>query len=330
VGSGADSEACWSALVRLAERLSCPVWQESFGARAGFPQDHRLFAGHLPADRTRLRSALAGNDVVLVVGAPVFRQYPYDEGPFVPAGVRLALVTDDPDEAHRSPTAITLLADPAATCEALAAGVEEREARNSVRRPKPAPLAPPEPGRSLRAAHVLDALAERLPSNAIVVEETPSSRPDLHARLPAREPLGFVSAAMGGLGFALPAAAGLRMAVPDRPVVAVLGDGSSLYAIQALWSAAQYNVGALFVVLANGRYAVMDRLAERTGKSGPWPAFESIEVHTIARALGCPSARVEEHGELLAKLDELVPPLASSNEPFLLEVAVEADSSFEP
>jgi benzoylformate decarboxylase len=135
---------------------------------------------------------------------------------------------------------------------------------------------------------------------------------------------------MGGLGFALPAAIGLRMALPQRPVVAVVGDGSSLYAIQSLWSAAHYRVGALFVVLANGRYAVMDRLAERTGRSGPWPAFEAIQVGAMAHALGCPARRVEEHADLLAQLDELVPRLDSTTEPFLLEVGVEPDALFEP
>src|SRR6476661_702710 len=76
VGAGADDPETWTALVALAERLGCPVWQESFSSRAGFPQDHPLFAGHLPADRIRLRETLAPHDVVLALGAPVFRQYP--------------------------------------------------------------------------------------------------------------------------------------------------------------------------------------------------------------------------------------------------------------
>src|SRR5205085_6615196 len=101
-GALADEAETWAALVALAEHLGCPVFQESFGARAGFPQDHALFAGHLPADRTRLRETLAPYDAVVAVGAPVFRQYPYDGGPFVLPGTRLAIVTDDPAEAHRS------------------------------------------------------------------------------------------------------------------------------------------------------------------------------------------------------------------------------------
>ena len=91
---------------------------------------------------------------------------------------------------------------------------------------------------------------------------------------------------MGMLGFALPAAIGLRMARADRPVLAVVGDGSSLYQIQALWSAATYEVGVLFIVLRNGGYAIMNRLAERAGSDGPWPAIEGVDIAAMARAQG--------------------------------------------
>jgi benzoylformate decarboxylase len=177
----------------------------------------------------------------------------------------------------------------------------------------------------MRAGHVLVALADRLPADAIVLEETPSSRPELHARLPARAPLGFLSAAMGGLGFAVPAAVGLRLARPDRPVVAVVGDGSSLYAVQALWSAARYRAGALVVVLANGRYAIMDRLAERQGAAGPWPAFEEVDVRAIAAGFGCPAVRVDDHGALLEVLDDVAAGLAGRTEPLVLVADVEPD-----
>jgi benzoylformate decarboxylase len=152
----------------------------------------------------------------------------------------------------------------------------------------------------------------------VVVEESPSSRPELNARLPTRAPMGLISAAMGGLGFALPGTIGLRMAMPDRPVLTVVGDGSSMYAIQALWSAARYGVGALFVVMVNGRYAVMDQLAA-------WPPFDTIDIGAIARALGCPARRIEDHDGLLAALDDVLPTLAQRDEPLVLEIAVAAD-----
>jgi benzoylformate decarboxylase len=319
-GAGADSPEGWTALLALAERLACPVWQEAFGARASFPQDHPLFAGYLPPGRARLRDALNAHDTVLAVGAPIFRQYAYEPGPLVRLGTRLVLVTDDPSEAHRSPSELTVLADPAAVCRGLA---ERLDPRPMSSRPLRVREAPPPTGGPLTAGHVLAALAERLPPEAIVIEESPSARPELNARLVVRQSLGLLSAAMGGLGFAMPAAVGLRMALPERPVLTIVGDGSSLYAIQALWSAARYRVGALFVVMANGRYAIMDHLAStNTGTPGPWPDFEGIDIAAMARAFGCPATRIETHDQLVEQLDEVVPSLAARDQPLLLEMAI--------
>jgi benzoylformate decarboxylase len=316
----AGASADWDGLVTLAERLNCPVFQEPFGGAAGFPQDHRLFAGHLPARRARLRATLAPYDTVLVVGTGALRQYPYDEGPLVEPGTRLAVVTQDPEEAHRSPVEVAVLGDPGAVCVALAHVVEP-----GAGAPERSVPEPPRPGEPLRAGHVLHALAERLPRDAILLEETPSSRPELHQRVPATAPLGFISA-MGMLGFALPAAIGMRMARPDRPVVTVVGDGSSLYQIQALWSAAAYGVGVLFIVMRNGGYAIMNRLAERTGADGPWPALDAIDIAAMARAQGCDARRVETHDELLDALDT---ELGHRDTPLLLEVVVEQDETFD-
>jgi benzoylformate decarboxylase len=343
VGAGADHPGTWEALTRLAEETGADVWQESFGARAGFPQDHPRFAGHLPADRTRLRETLAPYDLVLSVGAPVFRQYPYEEGPLVRPGTRIVLVTDDPAEAHRAPAQLAVVARLPSFCAALAdsvgagrtnkagrAGGERSRRAGASRNGRAAPPEPPAEGEPLRAAHVLAELARRLPPETVLVEETPSSRPDLHALVPARRPLGFLSAAMGALGFALPAAVGVRMGAPERPVVAVVGDGSALYQIQALWTAVRYRVGVVFVVLVNGRYAIMDRLAEKHQDSAPWPDFEEVSVSGMAEALGCSARRVSGHAELLAELDALLPELAHSTRPVVLEVAVKADETFQP
>ena len=329
VGAGADDPETWAALVALAERIGCPVWQESFGARAGFPQDHPNFAGHLPADRTGLRRTLAPYDVVLAVGAPVFRQYPYEPGLLVEDGTRVAVVSQDPSEVHRSPAELAVLASPAAVCATLARTVPPRTGSALEPFARPAPPPPPADGEPLRAGHVLAALADRLSRDAVVIEETPSNRPELHARIPARMPLGFLSAAMGGLGFALPAAIGVRMARPERPVVAVVGDGSSLYGIQSLWSAGHYRVGALFVILSNGGYAVMDGLVEQSGRIAPWPGF-GVDVAGLAHAFGCPARTISEHGDLLDTLDDVIPGLTSRDEPLVIDVTVAPDRSFAP
>jgi benzoylformate decarboxylase len=345
-GSGNTSGEGWDGLVAVAERLGAPVWQEPFGARAGFPQDHALFSGHLPADRSRLRAALAPHDVVLVVGAGAFRQYPFSAGTLVYDNTRLFVITDDPDEANRSPAELSLVTEPAIALVALrdalgpAATGTPGSAAFPPRKPEPTParesrdsayrLDDPVAGEPLRAAHVFQRLATLLPADTILLEESPSSRPALQALLPAKHPLGFLSAAMGGLGFAMPAAIGVAMALPDRPVVAIVGDGSSLYAIQSLWTAAHYGVGVVLVVLNNGGYAVMDRLADHRGGSSPWPALDGLSVAALAAAFGVTSRTVTDSAALAEVLDAEIPAAASRLTPVLIEIVVQPDDTFAP
>jgi benzoylformate decarboxylase len=326
-GAGADDARAWDALVALAERLQCPVWQEAFTGGAGFPQDHPRFAGHLPAARSRLRDTLRGHDVVLTVGTAALRQYTFEPGPLVEPGTRMAVITADPAEAHRSSAELVLLAPVAHACELLGASVAARPPAPPLPDWRPPAPAPPGPGDVLKAGHVLAALAERLSPETIVIEESPSNRPELIERVVTRRPLGFVSPAMGGLGFAIPAAIGLRMGQPDRPVVAIVGDGASIYSIQALWSAGYYDVGAVFVVMANGRYAVMDMLARARPGRVPWPAFENVDIGAISRGFGCDATHIETHEQLIAALDELVPTLGDRTRPLLLEVMIDHDAT---
>jgi benzoylformate decarboxylase len=322
---GAPEFDDWDAVVALAERLNCPVWQEAFTRRVGFPQDHRLFAGHMPWQRRLMHDVLSAYDVVLTVGTNAFRAYIYDEPVgLVEPSTRVAVLTGEPAEAHRSPCDLAVVAPVGEACRALVEALPERTAGGNPPEPvrRPAPLAPPVAGEPLRPGHVLDALSARLPDDALVVEECPSSQPELYQRLPIRAPFGFLSTANGCLGFGLAGSIGLRMGLPDRPVVAVLGDGSTMYAVQALWSAARYEVGVLLVVLANGRYAVMDALARRAGGAAAWPAFESVDLGAIARGLGCPTVRVETHSELVSTLDDVLPGLAARREPLLVEAVV--------
>lgn len=326
VGADADSHETWEALTQLAERLDCPVWQEPFGARAGFPQDHRLFQGHLPSGRSRLRSTLVGHDLILVVGAPAFRQYPYESGPFVNDGTRIAIISESMEVATSSTGELAVIGPIADLCLRLLDHVDKRSGPNK----KPYRIAPPV-GNALRAGNVFAALADRISPETLIIEESPSSRPELQDRLPAKRPFGFLSAAMGGLGFAMPAAIGVRIGTPGRPVVAIVGDGSSMYSFQAIWSAVHYHVGVVFVIMNNGSYSIMDRLAEKSGYSAAvWPPLELIDICKIAEGFGCTTHKVATQHELEAILDQLIPQLDTLNHPILLDVTVESDPTFEP
>jgi benzoylformate decarboxylase len=271
-----------------------------------------------------MRDTLAPHDLVLAVGTNAFRLYLFDDpGPMVHEGTRVAVLTDDPAEAHRSPCALAVVAPLAPALVALVEQVAERETEPGPPR-LVRPPAPPVPaaGEPLAPGHVYAALAERMTHDTVIVEETPSSQPELYQRVPIVAPGGFVACANGGLGFGVAGSVGLRMGNPERPVIGVVGDGSSMYAIQALWSAAHYEVGVLLLVMANGRYAVMDNLARAVNAPAAWPAFGSIDIAGMARCLGCPAINIGSHEELIQMFDEVLPDLATRREPLLVEIAL--------
>jgi benzoylformate decarboxylase len=104
-----------------------------------------------------------------------------------------------------------------------------------------------------------------------------------------------------------------------------------MYAIQGLWSARHYEVGALFIILNNGRYAVMDRLAERLGSSDPaWPPFDEIDFVDLSESLGVAATRLSDYATMRRTLDEIVPSLASRTEPHVLGIDVEPEQHFAP
>jgi benzoylformate decarboxylase len=321
-GSGADDIRTWDALRSIARALHAPVWQEPFGARAGFPQDSSLFAGHLPATRSGVRAALAGHDVVLVIGAASLRQYPFEPGPLFDEGTFVIGMAEDLDDIASGLLDLAVLGPLPQLCEVLAmqlgTDVVIDDSPDTVRAPRP----PARSDGTLGPAQVFGALAARLTPDAVVFEESPSSRRLLNEWIPARQPLGFVSAAMGGLGFAMPAAAGLRMACPGRPVVAIVGDGSAMYNIQSLWSAQTYGLGVLYIVMSNGGYAIMDHLARMQGGKGPWPQEFGLDVCSLARGFGCRTERVETLDALDHLLDAVVTTLPTATSPLLIDVAV--------
>jgi thiamine pyrophosphate-dependent acetolactate synthase large subunit-like protein len=346
-GAGSDSAAAWAALTGLADRLDCPVFQEPFTTRAGFPQDHPRFAGLLPAGRAALRAALAPYDTVLVAGAALLRQYHYEPGPLLEPGTRAAVISQDLSDVQRSPADAALVAPLPAAVTALAealgtgargTGARETEARGTgapgqaagrADRPRPTGQADLIRGelaaraRGMTAEALFAELAARVDADTVVVEESPSSRDALQLMIPAREPLGFFSPAMAGLGFGMPAAIGVRMAQPGRPVICVVGDGSSVYCVQALWTAAHYGVGVVFFVMNNGRYLIMDRQTAQRGKI-PWPSLEGVSVERLAEGFGVETITVATRDEIVKMADEVVPTLRDRDRPLVVSVKLEA------
>jgi Thiamine pyrophosphate enzyme, C-terminal TPP binding domain/DNA methylase/Thiamine pyrophosphate enzyme, central domain len=247
-------------MTAVSEKLRAPVWAAPSAPRCPFPTTHSCFRGLLPAAIKGISTALAGHDLILVVGAPVFRYHECEPGSYLPEGAELIAVTSDAQDAARAPVGDAIVGDIHATLQTLADNVSQSG------RPSPAPQARPRPAEiapgPLSPQAVLDVIAATAPSDAIYVNESTSTTNFLWRRLPMQEPGSYYFGAAGGLGFAMPAALGVQLAEPSRRVIAVIGDGSANYSITALWTAARYKIPVVFLILKNGTYGALRWFAE--------------------------------------------------------------------
>lgn len=173
---------------------------------------------------------------------------------------------------------------------------------------------------ALQPERAISELARHLPDDVVLVSEASLSRDELLAYFPTQSPSCIMSVQGGCPGSGLTNAIGMKMAIPDRPVIALVGDESALCAIQALWTAAQYGAGVLIVVMNNHRYAAMDELARLRGSHRAWPDLIGIDVVGLARGFDCHAARVRDHEELSDFISAIAPRLRELAIPFVLDV----------
>jgi benzoylformate decarboxylase len=320
-GAGIDrSPGARDAVQALAESLHAPVWTAPQSARLGFDETHPLYRGHLPPGRAGTVAALADCDLVVVLGAPAFSFLPYQPSQQpLPA---LISVTDDPDESARSGAEIAIVGDVGA----VARGVGQRLPQLSGDRPEPAtatmPVDPPLTRGSgpITADELMSALAAALPADAVLVEESPSNRPQMRRHIHVDRPASFFASASGGLGFAMGAAIGIKLADGSRPVVCLVGDGSAMYGPQSLWSAVQLGTPVTFIVVDNGRYGILESVARFSGVDGlPSMALPGIDFVSLAAAFGCRAIRVEDPEQLAPALAQA----ATTREPLLIDVVLD-------
>ena len=319
VGAAVDRDGAWDAVVKLAEAHNAAVWAAPMSGRCSFPEDHPLFAGFLPAMRERIVAHLTGHDLILVLGAPAFAYHVEGAGPHIPPGAALCQLTEDPDTAAWTPVGTTAVGS-------IRLGVLDLLARPAPRaRALPAPRAQrprAEPSERMSVAYVLQTLAELRDAGDIVVEEAPSARPVMQGYLPFTRSETFFTMDSGGLGYGMPAAVGVALARPGTRVIGLIGDGSSMYSIQALWSAAQLRLPITFVILNNRRYAALQEFAPVFGFAAgdvvQGTELPDIDFVSLAQGMGCTGERVtnaERLRDALAKA--LRSPVAT-----LVEVAV--------
>jgi benzoylformate decarboxylase len=324
-GAGIDRPGAFYEAVALAEKLKAAVWQAPAAPRMGFPQDHPLFQGHLVFAQKQLKEQLEGYDVVLVIGAPIFLYYPYvpePSGRTVPEGTRLLHITEDPRHAARAATGTSLVGDVALAIRSLT----ERLAEQTNRSGPPAREIPPTPEgyTPIQGDYLLHTLQETLPEEVAIFEESSSLRSKFQEHIRITRPGGYNNAASGGLGYAMPASVGYKLAVPQRPVVCLIGDGSSMYSIQALWSAARYGANVLFVVADNQGYYILKGFRDaEVGEDANVPGLDvpGLDLVKVAAGLGVAGEKVEEGDDLEDALKRGL----NQGDPYLLNVFIEPE-----
>lgn len=319
----------WDIGIKLAEKLNVPVWAAPASERPPFPETHPLYAGGLPFATKPLSEKLEGHDLAIVIGAPVFRYYPYVAGSYIPEKLRLLHITDDPIEAGRAPVGDSLLSDAVLALEGLINLVAPRAASNSVvKQPHglaPHPAAPEQTSQSsiLSATQLFRALREISPKETVLVEESPSNLGELHREWPIEFPDSFYTFASGSLGWNLPASVGIALAERDsgrhRPVMAIIGDGSMQYSIQGLWSAAQQNLPIVFIIPKNNEYAILKSFAVLEETPGvPGLDIPNLDIVALGKGYGCAAVRAETVDDVKKACEEAF----KRNGPTVIEVPI--------
>ncbi|HJN85791.1 MAG: thiamine pyrophosphate-binding protein [Dehalococcoidia bacterium] len=347
VGDRVAHSGAVSQVVRVAEQLGAKVYAATL-TEVNFPTSHDLYGGMLNLNSPSTRRQFDGVDVVLAVGANVFSSFLYVPDPFLGPATKLIHLDNDSWELEKTyPTEVGILADPAAGLEELAdalgqdmsapaleaaatraaAWAEEKRRSEEQYRQRLASVWDRKP---MPVERMMHELAQASPSDVIIADESVTSRPALMREFSFEHPGDLHGIRGGALGWAMPGALGIKLANPDRPVLAVVGDGASLYTVQALWTAARYNIPVVYAICNNRAYRILkvnmeiylrrmlddqDRRSEYTGMEFANP----LDLAAIARGMGVAGEKVEDPAALGPALREAY----ASGKPAVIDVSID-------
>ena len=257
-------------LVKLVEKIGAAVWFEGLRGQNSFPTDHPAYRGTLAFDAPGVAKQLSSNDLVLMVGGPFFEEVWYAAGSPFAAGTKVLQIEPGASRlAYNFSLDAGVLADVGAALEALDAALTvdaaaakkrsealkaQREAEDAAQKARVEKAWSRSPTSMARAMAEIRAGA---PNDVVVVDETITANLDLFKTFSFSGPGDYYSGRGGGIGQGLAGAIGVAVAQTKRPILCVSGDGSSMYSIQALWTAAHHDLPIVFIILANREYRVL-------------------------------------------------------------------------
>jgi benzoylformate decarboxylase len=333
MGDGVAVSGAQAELTRLAELLGAQVYGVNT-SELNIDTTHPLYGGDLghmfgASSAAKVRDA----DAILIVGTYAFPEvFPLLDSPFRADAKIVHIDLDDYEIAKNHPVDLALVADPKPTLAALADRLAAATGRLAAagltdRPPRPASATVPAPAADASLMELFAAeLARQAPAGTVVFDEALTCSPPLARYLPPRRPGEFFQTRGGSLGIGIPGAIGAKLARPGAEVVAFTGDGGSMYTIQALWSAARYEVAAKFVICNNGRYRLLDHNIDQYWREREIPAHEypsgfdlshpEINFTGLAESLGVRAIRVEKPAQVAGAVESML----AHTEPFLVDL----------
>ncbi len=329
-------------IAKLAETIGAPTYQQTVTWGAHFPSEHPAFMGSLTRIQAEVRETLAAYDLIVVVGAEPLRMSVWSEvEPLPPDLAMVQIGLKDWEMGKNYPTEMAIRSDARETMRALipvlaAQGGAELEARAEAaiaaiadrnwsakcRARRDSTLAKAQ-ATPIANDWLMMQITDALPRDGIVVNEGLTAAWQLLDFLPYRDRWGYHANASGGIGWAIGAAIGIQLAQPDRPLVAIIGDGSAMYSIQALWTAAHLNLPITYVIANNKGYRILKQrlMAFHGNDNFIGMAFDEPEIDfvALARSFGLAAEAVTAPDAVRPALDAAI----ASAKPTLLDVAVE-------
>jgi len=334
-------------LVRLAERIGAPVWHQGLRGHVSFPGSHALARAGLPFDAAGIRKTLAGADLVLLAGGACFEELWFAPGSPFPEGARVLQIQSAPRPlAYNCAVAVDLVADMApalraindaialATDDAWRAAAQRRSAQLAAQKAQDtaAYRARQEKAWARMPISIPRAVAElhkATPADALIVEEAITASADFAAAFQIDAADAYFGSRGGGIGQALAGAVGTSIGHPGRPVLCVSGDGSAMYSITALWTAAHHALPIVFVILANREYRVLkqnlDIYRQRfdTASDKPYPHMDlagpGLGFVEMAAGMGVAGVRVSQPDEIAGAIAQAF----AEGAPRLVEIEIE-------
>ena len=329
----------------LAELLGAPVYQQTTPYASHYRSEHVAFMGSLGREQPRVREMLDPHDLMICLGADVLRMSVWNPVEPKPPGMAVVQIGQQDWEFGKNyPSEIAIRADVKETLQALTPILSERRngdraeqaarnltaleeknwsARRTRLREQTLALANHEP---IRPELLMLRIAEALPADSVVVDEGLVSARALLGFLPLRDCRSYFGLASGGIGFAIAGAIGIHLAQPQRPLVAIIGDGSAMYSIQALWTAAHLKLPITYVITNNRSYRILkERLLAFKGMAATNQTFTGMDFRepvidfvALAESMGVRARRISEPDEFVPAFEEAL----GHDGPDLLDVIV--------